>query len=97
MVKPPAVPMVLTNANACMPQAADETLEKAICAFQCPSLVSSVKEVLPVVRNSFAFLVDDDGRIVILGRRRPPIGNIDFLRVSDNDGAVVLESSRASP
>lgn len=87
---------VHTNAHRRLSQAWDEILAKAM-ALERPRLVDHIQKVLAVVRDGLALVVDHDGRVVVLGRRRPFVRDVDLFRVAHDDVAVVLEGDGACP
>lgn len=86
----------LTDAHGSLAKAGDILLAEA-GAFQGPSLVDHVQEVLPVGAYRLAFVGYYNGGVVVLRRGWPPVRDVDLLRETDNDVAVVFERSRACP
>ena len=75
----------------------DLAVEEAIFTFQRPGLVGVIQERLAVVADGLAVAVDDEGRVVILGRGGPLGCNIDLLGIPDDDDTVVLERRGTGP
>lgn len=65
-------------------------------AFESPCLVDECV-TLPIIARGLALAVDDKGRIVVLGRRRPLVRHVDLLGIPHNHGTVVLESDGSGP
>lgn len=72
-------------------------LEESILPFQCPRLIYRVQGRLAVISDRFSVTIDDDGRVVVLGTRRPYGGNIDPFGVPDDDIRVVLQCRGPGP
>lgn len=87
----------LTNSDRSIPESRDEPFIEASAPFQCPYFIGAVKEILSIVRNRFAILVNHDGRIVVFGAGGPFRGHVDPLGVADSDDTVVLERDGPSP
>lgn len=53
--------------------------------------------MFPIAGNSLAFVVDYQGRVVVLGGCWPSVGHVHLLRVANNDVAVVSECRSTCP
>lgn len=87
----------LTNSDRSVPESRDKPFIEAAAPFQCPCFICVVQEILSIVGNRFAILVDHDGRIVVFGAGGPFRGHVDPLGIADSDDAVVLERDGPSP
>ncbi len=88
---------ICADAQCDIPKPRDLALEKAAAALQSPGLIGVVQKGLSVVANNVAGTVDDEGRVVILGRRRPCLRNVHLLGISDDHGAVMTEGNVLRP
>jgi len=87
----------LTDPHSHIPKSLDSSPKKPIRTFQCPCLVSIVEERLAIIRDSLAFSVHGDRRIVVLWRSWPFRTDINLLRVPDGHDAFVLQRSGSRP
>ena len=88
---------ICADAQCDIPKPRDLALEEAAAALQSPGLVGIVQKRLSVVADHVAGTVDDEGRVVILVRRRPCLGNVHLLGISDDHGAVMAEGRALRP
>lgn len=72
-------------------------VEEAITTLQCPGFVRRVKKILPIIGDSFAIVVHDNGGAIVFGRCWPVLGDIDLLGIPESNRAIVLESRCPRP
>jgi hypothetical protein len=85
------------NPHGRLAQARKSTCKEAMRALERPSLVGVVQMRLAVVGHRLAVAVDGNSRVVVLGVGGPVQRRIYLFGVSNDDSAVVFESSVSSP
>ena len=71
--------------------------EKVALAFESPRLIYAVQVLLPVSPCGLAVAIDDESRIVVLGRCRPFVRDVDLLGIPSNHCAVIFQSNSSCP
>ncbi len=86
----------LTDTHCYVTKALEMVTKKAV-SFKSPSFVRIIQMRLTIMSNRISVRVYDNCGIVVFGRCRPSIRNIDLFRVGTYHDAIMLQCCCPSP
>lgn len=86
----------LTDTHGYISEARESTLVES-GSLESPSLVGIVQVRLSIMTDRVSILVDDDCRVEVLRGSRPPMRNVYFFWIANNQFCIILESSGSGP